>query len=394
MAEIIKYPDPENANPDEWRIMREAMEILSAGLLQISLENLNSGGPPKVKAGSRLDINGPKFLCKGDENVPAASPGEAETVGAGGGLGELFVYAKAEGEAAKFVLGTAVPVWDPVKFGWYKGNFRAVARLFKSKQYATSTEFGPFQWCGKTILENNENALKRINTEQEVPEYGGDPVFDSETDDDVEFAVSQPGAYRYEVQGGSGGAGGKYQNSEMDTSGAGGEKRAGAFIVKSPVSVQASLGMDGNDGTFSYSGGGGAAGGESFLLFKGHGAWHYKGGGSSLNGGSLEQLEGKKIAAAGGAGGGGEGSPVYPETGDPEYGGGGGAAGYGQGKDGGRDQDGKGGSVGMPGKGGLGNGSGQEGSLTGDGGANSYGAGAGKGKKYTSSGHIRISRVW
>jgi hypothetical protein len=315
MAEIIEYPDMNNANPDEWRVLIQDLELFTGGFLLLDVQGLDTAGAPVIKAGSRLDINGSRYKCPADETIGGTLVNNKVN----------YVYAAANGNSAGFLYRDAGPVWNAAKGGWYQGNDRAVLRLFYSST-------GPL-YGNKMILDSaaskhevNQKYRENLNTSAAAGQLYQAAV------NQVLIVSLSPGLYVYQIKAGRGGNGGANAGGSGGAGGAGadGEALTGVFELFSTTSIKLACGGNGSngvDGGASSGGGGGASGGTSFII--------------SQDNTTVAAL------ATGGSGGGGKGRRL----------GGGGAGAYGWASAGGTDDEGvpggQGGHAGIGGNGGI-----------------------------------------
>jgi hypothetical protein len=321
MADIIKEPRGLNPETQDWEEALYKLTRTAGGLLLIGLTNMDNELEPKVKVGSRFEINGSFYQI----GAQIGAKDEAIT-GSLTGNTVAYIYAVASGDTAIFTYSTDPPDFNPALGGWYSGNNRALAKFFYTGE----------QYNGKVILDSY-NAMQVINTEQTIPTTGGVVVVTGVVNE-VRSTILPAGAYRWEIKAGNGGDGG---NSSAGDGGKGatGEAKSETFMLYQPTKIYYALGGDGNDGeTIVRGAGGGASGGSAFIDFI------YE-----------------SFICLGGSGGGGAGDP-----GSDDWGGGGGAGGYGKGGDGAnateRALGGLGGNNGVGGSGGSTDGSSDSGS--------------------------------
>jgi hypothetical protein len=334
MASIFTEPLGGEITYTQWQRLIQKTTFETGGFMALSLTNMNSASAPQIAGGSRVEAGGSLYLCAASENI-AGTPA----------AGINYVYCVPAGALAGFAYSAAAPAWDAAKGGWYNGNNRAVARL-----YFTGSGGGS-QYNGKAILDSY-NAVRALNTEQAVPASGGIAALSVPAADvNKVLAITLPaGAYRYEVKAGKGGKGGDAEDS-TGGGGADGEAKTGGFVLPAARAIRYALGGDGGNGGFSWNAGGGGGGGT--------------GGSAFIDTGD------EFILCLGGSGGGGGGG-TYGDSGGQIGGGGGGAGGYGAGAAGasGAARDGKGGSGGAGGAGGTVSSSGAGGAGSGN---NNYG---------------------
>jgi hypothetical protein len=241
--------------------------------------NIDNTGAPQVMAGSKFILNRKMINITADTSIDG-SP----VVGT-----DNYIYAVLSGDSATFSYGNGVPTYNPAKGGWYSGNNRAIARFFYTGE----------RYNGKVILDSY-NAMQIINTEQAIPTSGGQLVITG-TVNQVKSTTLPIGTYRWEMKAGTGGKGGESSNGQGGT-GADGKAKTGTFRVYAEKKIYYALGGDGNDGVGGVKGGGGGCtGGSAFI-----------------------DLGDDLILCIGGSGGGGSG-----DAGSDDFGGGGGGGGYG-----------------------------------------------------------------
>jgi hypothetical protein len=309
---VIPEPDMENANPDEWRVMIQDLEIFSRGMLSVEVSNMTNTGAPTIYG--VIEVNGRKFKRDNPDSVSGSPANNAYN----------YVYAIPNGNEMGLSYSSELPTWNAVKGGWYKSgtNNRAIVKFF----YTSG------QYNGKVLLDSY-NAMKILNTDQPIPDTGGAIVATGNVNQITKITLP-PGAYRAEIKGGKGGNGGAGNTSGSSFSGgegAEGEVKTVRFVLSKNIDVLLMIGGNGNVGNYGagvHSGGGGCTGGGSLLF---------------INEPTMETL----IIARGGSGGGG-GSGKNGNG----AGGGGGGGGYGTGWNGAGGGGGKGGSNYVGGRGG------------------------------------------
>jgi hypothetical protein len=419
MAQLYTEPDSGVINLTQWGVLIQKTTFEAGGFIALGLTNTNTTGAPQIANGSRVEVGGSLYKCTADETIG----GTPET-------GVNYVYCVPGTTTASFTYSAAAPAWNSVKGGWYNGNNRAVAKFY----------YTGGQYNGKVVLDSY-NAIRAVNTEQSIPTTGGEQEITGAVNQ-VLSTTLDVGAYRYEIRAGKGGTGGVSKEDLPGGTGADGETKSGTFMLLSPRNIYYALGGDGNNGgvsggTREEGGGGGCSGGSAFIEFGDKFIFCVGGsGGGGRNG----------MSAGGGGGGGGYGSGQ--NIGDPAegpgapgnngiggkggkgvgyLGGGGGGGSGGSGGGGGGDAENpdlkgnagggygsSGGSGGVLNKGGVGGDSLKgERSITatnkypyriqyqgggGGGGWNGGGGGqwgdGGSGLKSTSSGYLRIYRMW
>jgi hypothetical protein len=258
MAEIISYPDRNNANMNQWRVMIEGLEHYAKDLLLLNVGNIDTNAAPTINAGSIFIVNGSVYKCTANEIIGGTAVDNKQN----------YVYAipAPEGTTVSFsymTTGTNVPepAWDAAKGGWYNGNNRALVRFFRSDS----------QYNNKIILDNY-NAKNAVNTKQpfeSVSQSGGALVFGYTSPLDT-YVNLPSGIYRAEVKDGKGGLGGQGGSPGAASNGAasgsagnpgadgiGGTIRSFAFLHHgSPVRVI--VGNDGGNGGAGGRGGNGS----------------------------------------------------------------------------------------------------------------------------------------
>jgi hypothetical protein len=366
-------------------VVGDGIKSISKGFMSIWLTNLNNRETPRIAAGSQVEIGGTVYTCQADTAISGIL------------YERSFIYASVNDGKINFSYATDSPGMDYVRFGWYYGNKRAVAKLFYNNGY----------YDGKVILDSYRNA-DLINTEQTIPTMGGSQVVNvtySSLNQILSINLSA-GAYRYEIRAGSGGRGGsnKHDGTENGELGVMGQEKSGTFMLNSLSEIIYAVGGNGND---AVRGGGDSGDGDT-----------QSGGGGGCSGGSaFIKTSYNLIFCIGGSGGGGSGSDGTSNSGGGGGGGGGGYSTAGKGNTGNSDNGGEGGNGGSyntGGTGGITHGSGSSGNdgesvnmnnyynigifyqKGGNGGANqgSHGGAGGNGLKENSSGYLRIYRMW
>jgi hypothetical protein len=301
MAKLIAEPANENPGTEDWQLNLLKMTMTTGGLLMIGLGNMDNSSAPVIKAGSRFEINGSFYWCETDETVPGTPPANNAV---------NYVYAvpgqDPNQKTAGFEYGGA-PSWQPDKGGWFNGANRAVVKFFYTSN----------QYNGKVILDSY-NALYAINDRQSASTTGGLLVANGSVNTVTSFFLSR-GAYRWEVKGGTGGAGGPSAGgSYAGGAGAQGHVQSGVFIKYDMEEIYCLVGGNGAPGgdADGGGGGGGCSGGSSFLDSNndfilciggsgGGGATGYLGTGGGGGGGGGWGTGGAGISFLGGAGGAG-----------------------------------------------------------------------------------------
>jgi hypothetical protein len=266
-----------------------------AGYNKLSLSNMDNSDAPLVLRGSVVEISG--VLYKVPEN------GANESISVTPGTGQNYVYAVPSDSGATFQYSTSGPTWDAVKGGWYNGNNRAVAKLY----YTGSSGGG---WYNGKVILDGYNARWALNTEQPVPTSGGVSVSSDTTPNQFKTITLDRGAYRVETKGGTGGKGG-HGDSIDGGNGAEGQSKTTSFILECKTMMGYIIGGNGEDGedgrlngdnTGAGGGGGGATGGTTLFESPATGIIVCIGGSGGGGGGSGEQ------GGGGGGGGGGYGA--------------------------------------------------------------------------------------
>jgi len=292
MATLIEYPKENNPTTDEWGVMIQNLGAFTGGLLILGVGNINSGEVPTILQGSRIDINGSKYVTTYAENINGSATPNVQN----------YIYANANGNTATFGYSTTEPQWDPAKGGWYSGNYRAVVKFYF---------VAPNKYNGKVILDSY-NAKFAVNTKQQINSWdaGGEIVCDLRYGDIQAEYNLPPGIYNYTLRGGSGGIGGDGGNGGRGINGTGsngdrgddggiGTEISGTFYHFGGK-VQVEIGADGGDGSRGGNGahdgneggggGGGGAGGRGgdsrigSIVAPGGKAGRYAGDGGAPNG--------------------------------------------------------------------------------------------------------------
>lgn len=388
--EQIPEPTKDEANIDDWYKILRRTTFQGGGFSKIMLTELNTSNIPAVMKGSRVEVNNSFYVVTADETIN--DPGNLANEQ------WIFVYAVVQQDGVRFDYHNRRPEWDTAKCGWFDTvnlTDRCIAKMYKRSD----------GWWGKVLLADYEDLYK--DNFSVLPTSGGTRILTGimspSLNTDNPPTTLTPGAYRYELRGGTGGRGGLQNRNGTPGNGASGQSLTGQFALDRKVGARALVGGDGEDGG---NGGTSSGGGDS----------EEGGGGGASGAASYIWIEGKLIIAEGGSGGGGCGADG---TGSLGGGGGGGGGGYGIGGDG-SSEDGEGGKGGnnfiggVGGKGGYnqtnshpgGDGtSGRSNAILpnstfrhgGHGGSNAYGTniGAGGSKTKTStSGYARIYRLW
>ncbi|GHV73284.1 hypothetical protein AGMMS49940_05860 [Spirochaetia bacterium] len=275
-------PDIANYNLTEVQVMQNEYMFHSLGHISIGCDNINNTGACIIKAGSSVEVNGLGYKSSTAETPTGTPTNNAQN----------YVYVSSAGALSYSAIA---PSWDAARCGWYDGTSRAIMKFF----YTSS------QYNGKVILDSY-NAMSKINTDQPVPTTGGMLNPTEVPVNDSAIITLQRGAYRIEVRGGKGGKGGAIGYGTQGE-GADGQLITNNIFAEQETVINASVGGDGADGQGSSgtTNGAGCSGGNT--------------GGLSYCTGPLIEL-----LAFGGSGAGGQGG--YDGT---AGGGGGGAGGYG-----------------------------------------------------------------
>ena len=278
MVKMIKYPNADNPNVDEWCVMLDDMETFSSGLLAVGVDNINSDGVPRILSDSLVAVSNSRYVLTSDEDILGQAANNAQNY--------IYAVAAEDGLTASFVYSTVAPQWNHAKGGWYaqfnpggqissipNEDHRAIVKLF-----VTGGKYN-----NKVILDSF-NAMQMMNTKQQIPASGGVSVYDSAsvtTFPKEETLNLEPGMYRYDIKGASGGAGGngstQYAYNGVTTQhgkgGFEGERRQGTFIWDGgQIIIQ--IGQKGGNGAaynasgtaqYTWNGGGGGEGGLSRL---------------------------------------------------------------------------------------------------------------------------------
>jgi hypothetical protein len=183
---VIPEPDMEKANLDEWRVMIQDLQAFSLGLLSVEIENMDTGGVPRVRG--VIGVNGRMFRKDGFDSVSGSPAADAYN----------FIYAvRSENNENEVLLvcSSEVPVWSAGKGGWYNGNKRAIARFIYSGG----------NYYDKVILDNY-NAMYNFMIRDGVT-TGGTPVsipdYVANKKNTYRFYLPA-GAYRYSLSSGAG----------------------------------------------------------------------------------------------------------------------------------------------------------------------------------------------
>jgi hypothetical protein len=258
---IIAEPDMQNANPDEWRIMIQALEIFSLGLLSVEIENLNTGGIPRIRG--VIEVNGRKYKRDGFDSVSGSPVSNARN----------FIYAVPNGNEMSLSYSSAVPTSNAVKGGWYNGNNRAIA-LFYGNEYRGKRVIGGIT---DDLMPLDIGDVTSGGTSVSIPGY----VANTKNT----YTVTLPrGWYWAELTSGKGGGNG--ENGSLITGGIGGVASVSktvnkTFFIESQKTVTIKIGGDGfNGGNGGYGtlsgtgqltdsgggGGGGSGSGEESII--------------------------------------------------------------------------------------------------------------------------------
>jgi hypothetical protein len=334
MAQLLPIPTnvPEEVSTGYQR-QNTNFNAVTVGHINIGLGNINNSNAPSITEGSVIEVNGGIYRAASTESVTNASSADGLSPPAQNTKNYIYAVPVPNTSSLSWKYSGSAPTWSTSKGGWYSGNNRAVVKLFVSDT----------QYNGKIILDSY-NAMRLINTEQAVPTTGGVQVVTGVVNE-VRSTTLPAGTYRYEIQAGKGGAGGGSIEG-AGGAGAAGEAKSGTFRLEVPRKIYYALGGDGGDGGDGEvrASGGGGSGGSAFL-----------------------DLGDDFIFCLGGSGGGGAGG---------RYGAGGGAGGYGKGEDIISNNGSMGGNNGIGGNGGNTGGGGGSGILGGGvGGYNAYSGG-------------------
>jgi hypothetical protein len=373
-----------------------------------NIDNINA---PQVMAGSKFILNGRIINISADTGI-SGSP----VVGT-----DNYIYAVPSGEGATFSYSNGAPTYDLVKGGWYRGTSRSIAKFF----------YVDGRYNGKVIMDRHNYGM---NMTQPVLYDGGYQILNTtETSGTLDLSV---GIYRYEVKGGTGGNGGKSGAGIGGNAGGVANVVSGNITFEHPGHASYAVGRDGNSGSDGTEGTAGSSGSASPSDGAAGSGMGYSGGNGIAGGGGggasgVESVFNigfsiiKSIGGTGGRGGGGSGGyggfggnggviidgnrgndGYYGSVGssgvEKEHSGGsGGRGGYGGiGGTGGKSiagssggDGGDGGNGGNGGNGGAG-GSSYAGGDGGAGGKGGNGGSGGSGIKTTTSGYIRLWRLW
>jgi hypothetical protein len=180
---VIPEPDMEKANPDEWRVLVQDLEVFSLGLLSVEVENMNTDGVPRILG--VIEVNGRKFRRDSFDGVSGSPAAGAYN----------FIYAVPSEDEMTLAYSSSVPAWSAGKGGWYSGNNRAIARLF----YAGGNYYE------KVILDNY--SAMYAPTMQDGVTTGGTsvaiPGYLANKKNTYRFNLPA-GAYRYSLASGAG----------------------------------------------------------------------------------------------------------------------------------------------------------------------------------------------
>jgi hypothetical protein len=293
MATLVTEPLGNTINYTEWARLIQKTTFEAGSFIALGLTNMNTISAPQVARGSRVEVGGSLYKCSDTAD---------ETITGTPGTGQNYIYCVPAGASASFTYSTTAPTWNSVKGGWYNGNNRAVAKV-----YFTGSGGGS-QYNGKVILDGY-NAIRAVNTEQSVPTSGGVQSV-SVPVNQVLSGTLQPGIYRIELKAGKGGTGGT-GGAGGSAGGAGAEGESITFTLRlnEARGIVYALGGDGNDGGSGdaheagsgYGAGGGCSGGSAFISILDEGKFWKTYGGSGGGGGR----------GSGGRGGGGGGGGAY-----------------------------------------------------------------------------------
>ena len=247
-VELVKYPNEDDVDIDQWRTMIQDLEAFTKGLLLIKVENINTAGVPRILENSLLDINGSRYKCTTEVDIGGSIDLDVQS----------YIYAVANGNTASFIYSTEVPQWEPAKGGWYAefdGKYnRAIVKVF-----CITNNVSNF-YNNKVILDSF-NAMSAINTKQNYNEFAGSgigqTVYSSiQSHSNQHFSESfylEPGIYRYQLRGGNAGNAGQPGDAiESDTGVAGSAGGSGQY-VEGVLSyhgghISITVGADGGDG--------------------------------------------------------------------------------------------------------------------------------------------------
>jgi hypothetical protein len=325
MAVLIKEPNKKDINLDDWSIFLKRTTFQGGGFINILLDGLDTEKTPRIKAGSRLEVNGGFYevnsglyggfyIVKSDEEISDPEKVANEQW--------IFVYAVPKEAGLTFEYSNIMPIFSVEKCGYYNGGSRAIAKMYKRADgYWSKVILNDYDSLYKDNTTKLPSTITNVNDiVRNVISYGI-----------VETIDVNAGVYFAKLKGGKGGKGGRSRINSIaglateskGGEGALGEEKGVAFAVSRKKTLNVRRGGDGENGVSSNEvvdtgGGGGGASGEASVVF-------------------TDEIE---IIAEGGSGGGGAGGAGGTQgTGRYGGGGGGGGGGYGIGQDGDNGQD-------------------------------------------------------
>jgi len=103
--------------------LMDTLDRQRRGYQAISLTHYDDALEPKIAAGSIVEIGGALFKCESDESISGWA-----------GIGndnDVYIKLVPSGTTATAAFTTAAPTWSTSKQGWYVGNDRYIAGLYK-----------------------------------------------------------------------------------------------------------------------------------------------------------------------------------------------------------------------------------------------------------------------
>jgi len=237
----------------------------SFGYFSGGLANPHDVSPPVIRAGTRLEIN--RSIATVWVDTPVRRDGAITR------SSMAFVYAIPNSWGVEFVYSAAVPVFDPVRNGYYSGNRRALFKFIflrdASTQYVAKTlitePWPSFHY--HTVMANTPQSLTSSGAVEGLHEHLhmsglGNPALAERT--------LPPGAYIFVLRGAGGGQSGHRSSSPALPGGVGGFVSE-LVILGSDTSFNIFTGQGGNSaedgqGGSGNSGGGGGSGSSMFIL--------------------------------------------------------------------------------------------------------------------------------
>jgi len=270
MIKKILEPDAESANLEDWYALIHRTIAQGGGYNQIMITDIDKGTSrenTKVKSGSRFEFNNTFYAVDSDTEIEGLNDVN---------YGWVYVYAYLDpNDETAGIDGTVKfkydnkPIWVSELCGYYKGNSRALAKMFRHSDN---------MFYNKVILYDFNSLLN--NNYNNAPASGGTLVTDLSNVTSAPVCTIlnlKKGLYQFEMSGGQGGRGGTGSNgAAQDTDASVPITITGTFRVHEGDEVIAKQGQGGGDGgngnyntvdgsTMRTGGGSAANGGASFI---------------------------------------------------------------------------------------------------------------------------------